>query len=93
MSKLPWYIKHGPVVTTTLEGDLTIEDHLGRSDLQVRFWSNGEGFTIGLESDGAKQPPRELDATWQEWDGIKRLVRAMETREREEATKKGRRNA
>lgn len=93
MSKRPWYIKHGIEVQVAITGDLTIEDHFGRSDLQVRFWTNGEGLTIELESDGAKQPPRELDLTWQEWDGVKRLLRAMEIREREEAKQKRRLDA
>lgn len=93
MAKLPWYIKVAPAVTPTLTGDLAIEDHLGRSDIQVGFWSNGEGFTISIESDGAKQPPRELELTWQEWDGVKRLLRAMREREREDEAKARKRNA
>lgn len=90
MGRRPWYLKSGPDVVPTLTGDLAIEDHLGRSDIQVVFWANGEGFTIGIESDGAKQPPRELELTWQEWDGVKRLLRAMGQRERDDEQRRKR---
>lgn len=53
-----------------------IDDHLGKSELRVFEWGNGEGFTIELDDDGLEKNQR-LELTWNQFDAIKACVEAI----------------
>lgn len=54
-----------------------IEDHLGKSEVRVCDWGNGEGFTIVLDDDGMEEKYQRLDLTWSQFDAIKACVEAI----------------
>lgn len=75
---LPFYISREPNVAKTLAALQTVEDHLGRSDVMVNTWWSGEGFTVEIHNQDDKPPTRQsIDITWQQWDSLKRVVKAI----------------
>ncbi len=66
-----------PDVMTVKEVWSFIDDHLGKSELRVFEWGNGEGFTIELDDEGMGEKQQRLELTWSQFDAIKACVEAI----------------
>lgn len=80
-TKLPWFIKRPPEAITVACATVDINDHFGHEVLCVTEWANGEGFDLHIAPD--KGPEIRTPLTWQEWDALKRAVRAMRAHEKQ----------
>lgn len=80
---LPFGITTKPSVSKTHAALVSIDDHLGKSDVMIQTWWNGEGFTLTI-GEGAKS--QMIDISHVQWTATKMAVRAIKNAESEEPT-------
>lgn len=73
--RLPFGVTRPPSTCNTKASLITLDDHLGKSELMAWTWWSGEGFTLEVQND--REPPRHVDITWTQWDALKMIVRDL----------------
>ena len=83
--RLPFGITHLPRTCDTKASLIRVDDHLGKSDVSIQTWWNGEGFTLQIDSEetipSLVRPPQSIDISWQEWEALKLLVKDITKKE------------
>jgi hypothetical protein len=71
-----------PRVQSTHACLVSVDDHLGKSDVMVNTWWNGEGYTIIVTDE--KDDEREIDLSHTQWEAVKAAICEISKAERSE---------
>ena len=72
-------MKHPPRTCKTTATLVTLDDHLGKSDLLAWTWWSGEGFTLEIQEEG--KAAEQIDISWSQWDALKLVVKELQTKD------------
>lgn len=74
MSELPFGIASKPSLKSVRHVDVLVDDHLGKSSVDLLEWANGEGFTLSV---WAGKDKSEIDLTYSQITAFKLCLKTM----------------